>query len=92
MIQEEDYSPGFLYYIKMIWPAVFALPDTNGDVAVSKKSLLPQHRRHIFIYDEDWEWLSERYGADGLVSAAIRAIIHKYIQSRHEKVVEMNDE
>ena len=55
---------------------------------MSRKSLLPQHRRHVHIYDEDWEYLTQlierHYGkkADEItgVSSAIRLIIHTKVQ------------
>ena len=50
---------------------------------MSKKSLLPQTRRHILVYDEDWEFLQANYGPDSQsklgVSEAIRKIIHQRV-------------
>ena len=47
------------------------------------RSDLPMTRRHITIYDEDWDYLHRVYGkgteADIGVSAAIRSIIHKKV-------------
>lgn len=51
---------------------------------MSKKSIRPQSRRHILIYDEDWDWLMQHFGAGSLhpigVGPAIRAIIHKHVR------------
>ena len=50
---------------------------------MAKKALLPQSRRHILVYDEDWEFLEAEYGTDSAskigVSAAVRTIIHGYV-------------
>lgn len=47
---------------------------------MSKRNSLPQSRRHIFVYDEDWDFLVENYGPGAEkamgVSTAIRTIIH----------------
>lgn len=52
---------------------------------MSKKALLPQTRRHILVYDEDWEYLLKNFGPGshgfGLgVSGAIRQIVHQRVQ------------
>ena len=47
---------------------------------MTKKIEYPQSRHHIFIYDEDWKFLEQIYGAKGDhplgVSEALRRIIH----------------
>jgi len=53
---------------------------------MTRKSPLPQARRHILVYDEDWEFLASLYGPGGLqpsmgISPAIRAIIHKWVRN-----------
>lgn len=54
---------------------------------MTRRSLLPQSRRHIFVYDEDWSWLSDNFGILALnprnrvgVSFAIREIIHRRVR------------
>lgn len=51
---------------------------------MSKKSVLPQSRHHILIYDEDWEWLERHYGKGSAASqigtsGAIRAVLHQRV-------------
>lgn len=51
---------------------------------MSKKSTLPQSRRHILIFDEDWEFLTKIYGPGGAhsevgISGAIRAVVHQRV-------------
>ena len=51
---------------------------------MSRKSVLPQSRHHILIYDEDWDWLEQHYGrgsAHAQVggSGAIRAVLHQRV-------------
>ena len=47
---------------------------------MSKRSVLPQSRRHILVYDEDWEFLDTAFGKDTEkpigVGVAIRQLIH----------------
>jgi hypothetical protein len=62
---------------------------------VSKKSLFPQSRRHIFIYDEDWDFLDKWYSKTSPfpigVGAACRDIIHQRVQFLKAKQNEMID-
>lgn len=64
---------------------------------MSKKSLLPQSRRHIHVFDEDWEWLTMHYGDAAPpryrigISAAIRALIHQKVlalRARQDRAVD----
>lgn len=45
-----------------------------------KKSPIPQSRRHVMVFDEDWDWLNQEYGAGSKnnvgVGVAIRTIVH----------------
>lgn len=56
---------------------------------------LPQTRRHVLIFDEDWEYLTESYGARGLkpigVSAAIRKIIHAKVLGLRASISAVQD-
>ena len=49
-----------------------------------KKSDLPTSKRHVHLYDEDWDFLLAEFGPGGQqrhigVSAAIRAIVHQKV-------------
>lgn len=46
---------------------------------MSKKTPLPQTRRHIFVFDEDWEYVRDRFGEEMGQSNAIRMMIHRYV-------------
>lgn len=51
---------------------------------MSKKSVLPQTRHHILVYDEDWEYLTKNYGPGSHgsligISGAIRAVLHQRV-------------
>lgn len=46
---------------------------------MSKKTPLPQRRRHIFVFDEDWEYVRDRFGEELGLSNAIRNMIHRYV-------------
>lgn len=46
---------------------------------MSKKTLLLQSRRHIWVYDEDWEYIGARFGEDLGISSALRSMIHNYV-------------
>lgn len=45
---------------------------------------LPASKRHVFLYDEDWEWLEARFGSHSInpigVAKAIRTILHNRIK------------
>jgi hypothetical protein len=47
---------------------------------MTKKSTLPQSRRHILVFDEDWEFLEQEFGKQSAhpigVSEVIRMIVH----------------
>ena len=44
----------------------------------------PSTRRHVFIYDEDWQFLQSAYGATS--SKAVRNIVHSYVSRLQEQV------
>lgn len=50
---------------------------------MSKKSRLPHSPRHIYLYDEDWEFLETRFGPTGFkpvgVSRVIKELIHNQV-------------
>lgn len=56
---------------------------------MSRKAIYPQSRRHILIYDEDWEYLSRRYGQNSIsrvgIGAMIRNMIHLHVKALRER-------
>jgi hypothetical protein len=46
---------------------------------VSKRSPVKQSRRHVWLYDEDWEWIKQRYSGTIGPSEAVRKIIHTMV-------------
>lgn len=63
---------------------------------MSRKAKLPQSRRHIFVYDEDWKFIQQAYGVGTGsrlgVSGAIREIIHAKVVVLRAKIQERYDE
>ena len=64
---------------------------------MSKRSTLPQRRRHIFIYDEDWAFLDSVYGQGqakdlGGVGTAIRAVVHAWVERLRAQAQQVIDE
>lgn len=61
-----------------------------------RKSTFPQQRRHVHIYDEDWEYLASVYNKSNSSpirgpSHAIREIIHRQvgkIRAEADKLIE----
>jgi hypothetical protein len=51
---------------------------------VSKRSLFPQSRRHIWVYDKDWAFLDAHFGDQSEskmgVGAMVREIVHNYVE------------
>lgn len=62
---------------------------------MTKKTELPQSRRHVLIFDEDWDFLSANYGPSGPkpigVSAAIRKIVHSKCQGLRQRIADASD-
>jgi len=56
---------------------------------MSRKSIAPQSRRHIWIYDEDWEYIEQRFGkgtaANIGIGPAIRRMIQVYVANLRSK-------
>lgn len=62
-----------------------------------KRSALPQSRHHLMLFDEDWEYLSSRYGASGVTShvgvgEVIRALVHKAVRQLRAAETEVRDQ
>jgi hypothetical protein len=51
---------------------------------MSKRSLFPQSRRHIWVYDKDWAFLDAHFGDQSEskmgVGAMVREIVHNYVE------------
>lgn len=59
---------------------------------MSKRSALPQSRKHVLVYDEDWEFLEREYGRYSAshigVSEVLRKMIHKWVLALKERANE----
>lgn len=57
---------------------------------MSKKSILPQSRRHVMMYDEDWDFLMSYYEQEpqGRPSPgiAVKEIVHKRVMAMKEQI------
>lgn len=62
---------------------------------MSKKAALPQSRRHVMIYDEDWEFLQQEFGQGSKseigVGVAIKTIVHAKVQDMKARANEAFD-
>jgi len=62
---------------------------------MSKRAELPQERRHIQIFDEDWEFLVEAYGpgSPSKIGAgpAIRKLVHSFCLRQRQQYQEQLD-
>ena len=63
---------------------------------MSAKARRPQSRRHILVFDEDWEYLDAIYGTASTnrlgVGPAIREVIHTYVSKLKAKTEAILDE
>ena len=55
---------------------------------MSKRSTEPQSRRHVFVFDSDWEYLNQVYGMDSPsrlgAGAAVRMIVRAKVRQLRE--------
>lgn len=62
---------------------------------MSRIAELPSSRRHIIIFDEDWELLESLYGPRGAkpigISVAIRAILHQKCKAIRQTMADRKD-
>ena len=63
---------------------------------MSKKSLLPQVRKHIMVYQEDWEWLERHYGKGSPhealgIGGVIKTVIHRFVTRNKDGQVQALD-
>lgn len=62
---------------------------------MSKRSELPQSRRHVLIFDEDWTFLSTHYGPSAAspigVGVAVRKIVHARVAALRAQHAELMD-
>jgi len=53
-----------------------------------KQSERPQTPHHVYIWDEDWEYLQSRFGSSGVnpvgVSDVIRRLVHRQVMAWRE--------
>jgi hypothetical protein len=64
---------------------------------MSKKALLPQSRRHVMIYDEDWDWLERHYGQGSPhekigISGAVKTLVHKFVSKSRDNLLQRLDQ
>lgn len=57
---------------------------------MSKKSTLPQSRRHVMMYDEDWEFLTRYWEQDPQArpspGVAVRELVHRRVMAMKEEI------
>ena len=57
---------------------------------MSKRAEMPQTRRHVLIFDEDWDWLESNYGRYSSsrigTGVAVRKILHSHIRALKQQV------
>jgi hypothetical protein len=57
---------------------------------MSKRAEMPQSRRHVLVFDEDWEWLEDNYGRYSTsrigTGVAVRKILHAHIRQLKQVV------
>ena len=59
---------------------------------MTRRSQHPQTRRHVWIRDEDWEWLNHYSGIKGLTPGLIvRELLHKYVLRAKEAQAQSED-
>ena len=63
---------------------------------MSRKVSLPQSRRHVQIFDEDWDFLMQEFGPGAKnnigVGVAIRTIVHAKVSDMKAKANEAFDQ
>jgi len=60
---------------------------------MTKRGELPQSNRHVMIYDQDWEFLTEMYGPRGInrsvsISEVVKKIVHQKITAMRQAIVD----
>lgn len=67
----------------------------RGKTLMSRRSELPQSRRHVLIFDEDWEFLEANYGQYSAnrigVGVAVRRIVHQQVRFLRQKAQDLAD-
>jgi hypothetical protein len=62
---------------------------------MSRKSALPQSRRHLMIFDEDWEFLDSQYGMYSAskigVGTAVKMLVHQRVMQIKARATELFD-
>jgi hypothetical protein len=61
-----------------------------------KRGIRPQTSRHVFIYDEDWEFLQNLYGRGSRnpvgVSRVVQELIHQKVKGLRQAVANKLDQ
>jgi len=56
---------------------------------------LPQTRRHVWIFDQDWEYLEANFGAQSAkpigTSRTVRTLIHNWVNGQKAKAQALID-
>lgn len=55
---------------------------------MSKKAERPQSRRHIQIFDQDWEYLTKRFLYPGPI---VRQMVHLAVKQLHQRELDRAD-
>lgn len=54
-----------------------------------RKSIAPQSRRHVWLFDDDWAFIESRFGKQSPsnlgTSAAVRAVIQSWVANMRKK-------
>lgn len=63
---------------------------------MSKKAIRPQSKRHLYLFDDDWEFLVSHFGPRGTVtttgvSEIARAIIHNAVVKMRQAEIDRRD-
>lgn len=62
---------------------------------MSRKSPRPQSRRHVMMFDEDWEFLSREYGSgsDNRIGAGtvVKLIMHRFVNRLRTQINDARD-
>lgn len=62
---------------------------------MSRRHELPSSRRHVMIFDDDWQWLEANYGTQSAqpvgVGHAIRALVHVHVKRLRLQVLQRLD-
>jgi hypothetical protein len=53
---------------------------------MTRRSERPKTRRHIWVFDEDWEWICQYYAVKDLTPGlVVRELLHKFVLKRKDE-------